>query len=212
MKVYVSEKANKELLSYLSAEGHDTVLVSKTGNVSEPVSCHPDIYYCLLGDRIYEGDPSLLSPEYPGDVLYNAAAVGKYFICSKYTSKALLEKALSLGLVPVTVPQGYVKCNLAVLDESHVITEDKGIAKVLSKLPDVQCLLIEPRQVMLPGFDYGFIGGACGRVGDKMVFCGDLKIHSDYEKIDVFCRECGLKPVYFEHYPLTDIGSILAVN
>ncbi|MBO4818670.1 MAG: hypothetical protein J5528_00905 [Firmicutes bacterium] len=208
----MSEKANRELLSYLRSEGHETILVSEMGNVSEPVSCHPDIYYCILGGGIYEGDPSFLSPKYPGDVLYNAAEVGKYFICSKYTCEGLREKASALGLTPVTVPQGYVKCNLAVLDESHVITEDKGIAKALSKLPDVQCLLIKPRQVMLPGFDYGFIGGACGRVGDKMIFNGDLKAHSNYDEIDAFCRECGLDPTYFDTYPLTDIGSILAVN
>ena len=212
LKVYVSEKANRKLTDYLEAEGIDVVRVGRKGNVSEPVACHPDIYYCLLKDGIYEGDASLLSAEYPGDVLYNAAVAGRYFICSSHTSEDLVKKALSQGLIPIKVPQGYVKCNLAVLDGSHVITEDRGIAKALSVIPDIECLLVNPHEVKLPGYDYGFIGGACGRVGNKMIFNGDLSSHSCFEEIVSMCRRCGLEAVYFGSYPLTDIGSILAVR
>ena len=167
LTAYVSEKANKELTDYLLSEGLKIVFVSKTADVSDPVSCHPDIYYCLLKNGIYEGDPSLLSETYPGDVLYNASALGPYLICSKNTSEDLIEKS---GLTPVFVRQGYVKCNLAVLDDSHVITEDRGIAKTLESLPGIECLLIDEGGVVLPGFDHGFIGGATGRMGNKMIF------------------------------------------
>ena len=206
LTAYVSEKANKELTDYLLSKGLKIVSVSKTADVSDPVSCHPDIYYCLLKNGIYEGDPSLLSETYPGDVLYNAAALGPYLICSKNTSEDLIEKS---GLTPVFVRQGYVKCNLAILDDSHVITEDRGIAKTLGSLPGIECLLIDEGGVALPGFDHGFIGGATGRMGNKMIFNGDLSSHKNFLEIDDFCRSCGLEVIYFDSYPLTDIGSIL---
>ncbi len=209
LKVYVSEKANEELLQYLEREGYEIFKVKKKADVHEAVACHPDIYYCQLPSGIYEGDPGALSYKYPGDVLYNAAVVGKYFICSRFTSDDLKDRAVSLGLVPVTVAQGYVKCNLAVLDESHVITEDRGIAKALARIPGIECLLIDPGEVLLPGFNHGFIGGACGRVGDRMVFNGDLSAHSRFKEIKDLCTGCGLECVYFESYHLTDIGSIL---
>ena len=53
LTAYVSEKANKELTDYLLSEGLKIVFVSKTADVSDPVSCHPDIYYCLLKNGIY---------------------------------------------------------------------------------------------------------------------------------------------------------------
>ena len=209
MTAYVSEKANNELLHFLKNEGASISPVSKKGNVSDALSCHPDIYYCLLKDGIYEGDAGLLCPVYPKDVLYNAAAVGPYLICSKYTSKGLIERS---GLKPIFVRQGYVKCNLAVLDESHVITEDKGIAKTLEKVPEIECLLIKPGEVCLPGFDHGFIGGATGRIGNKMIFNGDLSAHTCFSDITRFCLSCGLEAVYFTSYPLTDIGSIIVAD
>ena len=206
MKIYVSAKANKELLSYLKQKGYELCLVGRLGGVSPAVDCHPDIYFCLLNEGIYEGDASLLTEGYPGEVLYNAAALGPYLICSRYTSTDLIEAS---GLEPVIVRQGYVKCNMAVLDDTHVITEDEGIAKVLRKL-GTEVLLLKTHEVRLEGHEYGFIGGACGRVGKEMIFSGDLSAHSCFEEIRGFCRACGLECVYFTSYPLTDIGSILA--
>ena len=207
-KAYISKESNKLLKDYLKSLNIEVIEVSKNADVSDAISCHPDVYYCLLKDRLYKGDPTLLKKEYPGDVLYNAAAVGKYLICSKFTSKDLIKES---GLIPVIVPQGYVKCNLSVLDDHHVITEDKGIAKVLKDIPDIDCLLINPHEVLLPGFEYGFIGGASGRAGNKMIFNGNLKAHSCFGDIRAFCIECSLDLVYFESYPLTDIGSKIVV-
>ncbi|MFR2966829.1 MAG: DUF6873 family GME fold protein [Anaerovoracaceae bacterium] len=59
------------------------------------------------------------------------------------------------------------------------------------------------------GYKYGFLGGASGRIGDEIVFNGDLAAHSDYEEIKSFIQERGLRLVYFRQYPLTDIGSII---
>ncbi len=206
-KAYVSALAAEELLEYLRDEGCEIVLVSGSVSLDSPVKTHPDIYMCSLPDALYFGDSALLGNSYPRDVLYNAAAVGRYLICSRYTSPELIKEASALEAV--TVPQGYVKCNLTVLDDHHVISEDRGIARVLKERTDIKCLLAEPGQVSLPGYKYGFIGGASGRLDDTIIFNGDLSAHSNFEDIKAFAAECGLGIKYFESYALTDIGSII---
>ena len=212
MKAYVSEKSSNELKAFLKAKGCVISEVTGHASVHEAIECHPDVYYCMLPEGLYEGDPSKLTMDYPGDVLYNAAAVGAHFICSRYTDRGLVEEAKRQGLSPVIVPQGYVKCNLAVLDSRHVITEDDGIAKVLSGIEDIECLQIKAGEVALPGFKYGFIGGACGVIGNVVFFNGNLADHSSFDNILEFCSSCGLEALWFSSYPLTDIGSVYIVN
>ena len=210
-KVYISENAFDKVVGYIESRGYDPVKVSKHADVQDAVAAHPDIYMCRLSagknSGIYFGDASLLSYDYPGDVLYNAACLGKYIICSKHTSQDLIKAS---GLEPIYVGQGYCKCNLVVVDETHVITEDEGIAKALSAYKDISCLLVSPHQAALCGFPYGFIGGASGRVGDEIVFNGNIKAHSDYEAIKAFTESCGLSVRSFDGLPLTDIGSIIS--
>jgi len=222
LKIYLSKKADIRLIEYLKSKGHELNLVDGSfivGNklikskVSEPILCHPDVYYCSLGDEMYLGDVSLLDKDYPKDVLYNAARVGNYYICSKYTSSNLLERAKSLGLKPIIVPQGYVKCNLAIVDDRHVITEDDGIFKAIQASgSDIECLLVTRGYAVLPGYKYGFIGGSCGRVKDEIIFNGDLSKHPDFSKISDFVVKAGLSLKYFDAYTLVDIGSILTIN
>ena len=210
-KVYVSENAFAEVIRYIELKGYEVIRISKHADVQDAVAAHPDIYMCRLSagrsSGIFSGDASLLAHEYPGDVLYNAACLGRYIICSRHTSPELISAS---GLDPVYVSQGYCKCNLVVADETHVITEDEGIAKTLSLYPDISCLLVSPHQTELPGFPYGFIGGASGRVGDEIVFNGNIKAHSDYEAIKRFIESCGLGIRSFDGLPLTDIGSIIS--
>ncbi len=224
--IYVSSKADPELIAYLenAAEEEGTgglVLTGPYENVLPGIDCHADLAYCRLSagadSPVYRGDPEKLSKDYPGDCIYNAAVCGRYIIHKRgVTDPGLLEAAerhiRSLGMEPafVNVPQGYTKCNIAVIDEGHVISSDRGIFKALEAASDVECLLVSPGQISLPGFDTGFIGGCCGRVGGRIVFSGDLSAHGDFERIRKFIDGCGLETVYFKERPLTDIGSIIS--
>ena len=238
--VYISALADERLKAYLRGEGHNLIQIEDTGLVYEEVASHPDIYMCKLGaqpeDPVFVGDREKLGFKYPANIRYNAAVCGKYFIHNlKYTAPELLEAAKqhigkkyagatdTEAVTFINVPQGYTRCNIVVVDDSHIITEDVGIAKAIDKAMQatasnstetaedcrIKVLLIEPKQVKLPGFKYGFIGGASGRIGDEIIFNGDLAAHSDFKKIKEFIEGCGLKLKYFEEYPLTDIGSII---
>ena len=80
------------------------------------------------------------------------------------------------------------KCSIAIVDENSIITYDAGIAKACEGIEDLSVLLVQPGFVRLDGYDTGFIGGTCGRVGDELVFNGDLSSHPDFPRILEFNR------------------------
>jgi hypothetical protein len=70
-------------------------------------------------------------------------------------------------------------------------------------------LKVQGGGVLLPGFDTGFIGGCSGRVGNELIFNGNLEKHPDFERIRNFVTSKNVKLKYFTDYELCDIGSIL---
>lgn len=207
MKAYISDMACDGLKNYLEKLGYETVPVFAP-NVYPEISRHPDICMCHTGTDLFMGDPEKPGFSYPDDICYNAACTGRYFIHNlRYTDKKLIEHVRKAGITAVHVKQGYTKCNTVVVDETSIITSDMGIYRACSPLMDV--LLISPGQVLLPGMSCGFLGGASGRAGKRILFNGDLSAHSDFGKIKKFIEERGLEPVWFRSVPLTDIGSII---
>ena len=208
-KVIVSRDAGKELKNHLS-EKADLMIFEPIDTVAEPVRCHPDLVYCRLKeDIIFMGNERLLKPVYPGDIIYNGFSTGKYFIHDlEHTERQLLKAVNDLELIPVNVKQGYACCSIVPVDEDSIITYDRGIAKA-AEAAGLSVLTVESGHVELPGYDTGFIGGTSGRVGDEIIFNGDLSAHPDCQAIRQFIEERGLKVRYFSGYPLRDIGSII---
>jgi len=208
-KVIISKDAGEELKAYL--EGKAQVIVfGGISTVAEPIRNHPDLVYCrLTEDTIFLGNEQLLTPEYPGDIIYNGFSTGKYFIHDlRHTDGQLLKAVEELKLIPVNVKQGYACCSIVPVDEDSTITADRGIARA-AEAAGIKVLTVEAGHVELPGYDTGFLGGTSGRVGDEILFNGDLSAHPDFEAIKDFIESRGLKIKYFEGYPLRDIGSII---
>ena len=206
--IYLSETANPLLIEYLKEQGHTVSIIRLSDVTYAPVSSHPDIYMCSMGPGkpVFFGCPEKIGKKYPENIIYNAACTGKFFIHNlKYTDPQLLTTAESLE--KISVPQGYTKCNTLIVDENSIITSDVGIYN--SCYSKLKVLLIEKGHIALKGFDYGFIGGTAGRIGDTVIFNGDLSRHPDYEKIAAFIESRDLKVKYFTEYPLEDIGSII---
>jgi len=211
-RVYISELASPELIEYLLGAGHEVKRIEPAENVDPAISCHPDILYCHLArGKVFHGDSALLGSKYPADVLYNACSTGKYFIHNlKHTAPELLEAADELGLIKINVPQGYARCSALPVDEDSVITYDRGIAAACAlRAPALNVLLVRPGHIQLPGYAQGFIGGTGGRIGNTLVFNGDLSAHPDFEIIREFIESHGLECVWTTDIPLTDIGSII---
>lgn len=221
-RIYVSRGCDPRLADYFENNGYKIIPVSTSGIVAAPVSCHPDMFLCKMG--ISDDAPLMISPllslaetarpgtvlSYPEDIAYNAACTGKYFIHNlKSTAPEILAEAGRLGMHMIYVRQGYAKCSIVVVDEDSVITYDRGIEKACLAA-GMHVLAVEPGNILLPGYDTGFIGGASGRIGDTVYFNGDLTEHPDFDRIVYFIEERGVKAAWFEEWPLTDIGSLIS--
>jgi hypothetical protein len=216
-KIYVSNGAHPLFHKHLEKLGYQMITVLESPSLNSGIASHPDIFMCKMGSNpeseIFFGD--ILKPQdpYPQDIIYNAVCTGKYFIHHlKASDEALLQRAKEMGMILIDVRQGYTKCNTVVVDSNSLITSDKGIHNALSQYTDLKCILVQPGHVKLTGYSTGFIGGASGRVGDHMIFHGNLKNHPNFTDMKRFIESRGLKVFWFEEFPLTDIGSIIELK
>jgi hypothetical protein len=230
--IYISEHAHECVKKYILDKGHRILEMPDNNFVLRAMSSHPDIFMCKMGCRsdspiIYSdefkflmgakapanGFDLKLDKKYPKDVLYNAASTGKFLIhCLRYTDDKILSAAKKLGQNLIDIPQGYSKCSIVVVDENSIITYDRGISKKIytEYFPDSPGILqIKPGHVNLPGMNVGFLGGASGRIGNEIIFNGDLEMHPDSIKIKAYIESRGLKCVWFKGHDLLDIGTII---
>lgn len=213
-KIYIAKDSNIILQEYIRSKGYALEYINSEGIVDQAISNHPDIFLCKMGISenapLFFAEKSDLGMDYPEDIPFNAACTGKFFIHNlDYTNPKLLQAAKDLNMELIHVRQGYTKCSIVIVDEYSIITYDEGIVRACSKYPDLHVLQISPGFIRLDGYDTGFIGGCSGRIGDEIIFNGDLFSHPDFTRICRFIEERGLTCRWFPEYKLTDIGSIL---
>lgn len=224
-----------DVLSSLNERGFETVLMPADPSLPEPVNGHADLIVFVYGGDItvrldyYRQNKALIdaickksklhlqlsyssaSKKYPFDCGLCAAVVGEKFLyCTKSTDFSLISRFDTLGYKTIDLPQGYVKCSCALLADGAIITADRGIAKI-TQAEGIDTLLITPGFVDLPGYDYGFIGGASGLCGDTLYFCGNLELHPNSEAIKDFALRHGTKCVSLGENKLYDVGSLIFI-
>ncbi|WP_446897589.1 DUF6873 family GME fold protein [Clostridium sp. LBM24168] len=150
-----------------------------------------------------------LTDKYPNDIILNALNLPRLFVHNlKYTDYALLNNIEYKKFINVN--QGYTKCSSAVIDANSIITSDTSIYTALLK-EDVDVLKIPPGDILLPGFNYGFIGGCCGTFDNYVVFFGDLNYYCYAEKVFAFLEKHNMKTIFLKNGKLTDRGSIFFI-
>lgn len=110
----------------------------------------------------------------------------------------------------LNVGQGYSKCSCAILADGAIITADRGIATV-TRQNGIDTLLISEGHVELPGYSYGFIGGASGLCGSRLYFCGDLEKHPDHMAIEAFSKMHSTQCISLSDGMLYDVGSLIFI-
>ncbi len=148
---------------------------------------------------------------YPLDCGLCAAISGNNILyCDKSADRKLLQMATAYGYSLLRVPQGYTKCSCAILADGAIITSDAGIERV-TRAAGIDTLLISAGHVDLPGYNYGFIGGASGLCGNTLYFAGRIEDHPDYETIKDFSEKHGTELVSLGDEKLYDVGSLLFI-
>lgn len=125
--------------------------------------------------------------------------------------KTVLDYCNKNHIRTVNVNQGYTRCSTLVINQKAVITADKSIEKALKK-DGVEVLLVFPGNIVLDGFNYGFIGGAGAQIDNTTIFFGNIEKHPEYLRIKRFClkNNSDIK-ILCPNMPLTDIGGIIII-
>lgn len=228
--IFLSELADKAFIDYMNTKG-TVILVPKDDRFDSRIACHPDLIISIIDNtlvidenapiEIFKQIEALgvpyvmgnvrLSAAYPQDIAYNAVITRHFLIHNlDYTYPLLSMHSTYTNKKLINVKQGYTKCSTVVVNDNTIITSDEGIYKATKD--DMNVLLIQPGQVCLEGYNFGFLGGASASFDDMVVFHGDLSRHPDFLKIVAFIEAAHKKLYYFKEFPLTDIGSILIFN
>lgn len=211
----------------LNKLGISTLLTEKCYNVLPQISYHADIVFSHTSNNnfiIEHGQTRLkqdlseigfnslseveLGEKYPNDILLNNCVIDKNLICGRNATCVSFYDNLKI----IRTSQGYAKCSVCVVDNTSIITDDESIYSECNK-NEIDVLLVRKGSVLLPGFNYGFIGGCCGKISsDCIAFCGDLSTHSDFYKIKSFLNYRNIKYENLSSGQLVDIGSIIPVT
>ena len=152
--------------------------------------------------------------EYPGDAAGNVCLFGKFSIFNSCTADKARKKYLdSIEAVRIDVKQGYTKCNVCVVDDHSIITNDRMIAEK-AETAGIDALLSDPSYIKLEGFSHGFIGGCAFKTAsDNLCFTGILDTFPDEERNRIleFLDKKGIEPVFLTDRPLFDIGGAVPV-
>ena len=230
MSVIVDMAVPDEIINSLEKRDIRYYYSCKHPNLPYPVSTHPDMqihfidnktavvapevykyYGSILGNtiQIIKGD-TFLSGTYPGDCAYNVTRLGKFIIGNlSYMDTKIKAIYREQGFEFIHINQGYSKCNLCVVDENSVITEDEGIYNILVS-NNINVLKINSGSVDLDGFPYGFIGGASGFISpNTLAFCGKPSGEVYFNAMEEFINSKLVDIIYLSSTKLKDYGSIL---
>lgn len=155
---------------------------------------------------------SSISPQYPYNIYYNHIILNNIIICNeKYTDRYVYDYCKENNFKIINVKQGYTKCSTAIINSEAIITSDTGIYNACKNTFDV--LKIEPGYISLYGYDYGFIGGCCGKLSsDILAFTGKINEHKNYNDILAFLHNHKVNVQELTNKPLVDIGSIIPIT
>lgn len=177
--------------------------------------CIPEAYdyyhekLSKYGANIIKGDTYLTS-NYPNDIAYNIIVTESYAVHNfKFTDTAV--KQFIASKKQINVSQGYSSCSCCAIKDGVFITSDTGICNSLIS-NGLSVLKINCGDIKLPGYDYGFFGGSCGKISDDiLVVNGNLSNHPDYNEIISFCKYYNVNTVSLSDNPIFDIGSLIPV-
>jgi len=218
-QIFISENIPEPIEDFLITEGFILRKLRSCNSLSLPVSSHADMLIFSDGRRMittkeyYENNKEIfascditaaditLGNRYPQDVALNCFVAGDRLYGRL---ESVCDNIRNLYLKQTNLSQGYAKCS-TLLFGNNAITADEGIASALA-FNGTNVLRISPGKILLPGYDYGFIGGASFVYGRNIIFFGDITAHPDFTMIRSFIENSGYSITYTDTHPLIDLG------
>ena len=223
-KVLVDRNMPYESQQLLKSFGITLIKTIPIENIIDCTATHPDMQFAVIKEntalvcaKAIEYYKSVL-PEfnlipikgvrspYPNDCIINITRLGDKCFAGEHQA-ARIDALKDFELVKVK--QGYTKCSICILNENAIITADKSISDAalnhnirVYRLPD-DC-------IRLSGYSHGFWGGACGLIGNGILFFnGDItRLECENELREILKKE-KIEPVYPKGLDLEDNGSII---
>ncbi len=232
MLIIIDSRIPLKAMDNLSKYG-ELIEFSTEGITYDAISCHPDIFFCKIGDTLvippnlpdnyikilkdhnikYHCGKSFIGKEYPSSACYNAAVSVNFFVHKlEITDRTLIN--LAENCEKINVSQGYARCSLLPLGGKYFLTSDYGIFDALNK-KGLKSLYINPVQIKIPGkhnFKNGLLGGTCGVYEDKVFFIGNIDSIKDKAEACSFIKKAGFEIVTLYDGPLVDGGSIIFID
>ena len=226
--VIINTEAPVEILESLNDLGFNVIKIPILPSLAQPIQGHPDLQVFIHDKTIFCQkyiDRNILSlfkkifnnvklcqtvpkDPYPNDVAYNIVNLTKKVICNtKYIEPAIKQYLLEKNIEMIHVNQGYAKCSTLVLNQDSIITADNSI-HIAASNNGVDSLLITPGFIQLPGYEYGFPGGASGQFDNTVYFTGTLSHHPDKKKIESFIFSKNKHIQYLSNGTIIDLGSL----
>lgn len=229
--VIVDYRIDIDEIQVLKTLGYDVLSCPPSRNLYEAINGHPDILLHIMSNKdiLVHKDMEIdfinklkaynknvffsknsLESRYPKDIMLNAVNIDNFFIHNlKFTDETLRNHVKNKKLI--NVKQGYTKCSTALISDSAIITSDTSIAKAMYN-EGFDVLLIPPGDIILPGLNYGFIGGCCGLLEKNILaFYGDLNFYAYGYEIINFLKKHKVEPVFLRNGKLVDRGSLFSL-
>ncbi|MBE7023215.1 MAG: hypothetical protein E7412_01980 [Ruminococcaceae bacterium] len=230
MGVIIDKNADSDVFLQLKELGIKYCKSADIEYLYRPVNSHPDMQIHFFDYKTAVAAPCVFdyyrknlpaninilkgerNPDrtYPGDCAYNVAKLGKKIVGNfQYVEPVIKKLYRDAGFEFINTKQGYTKCNMCIIDDNSVITEDKGLAKVLME-HSIDVIEIPSGTVELQYFDNGFIGGASGFLMPETIgFFGNICKNPYYEKIFSFIKKKNVDIICLLQTNIKDFGSIL---
>ena len=141
---------------------------------------------------------------------YNVAISRSFVVHNRHCTDPIIMQNLQ-GKTYIHVKQSFARCSTMVLPEDNFITSDKAIFAKLSE-KHVNCLYVSPEQIVLPGLNYGLIGGCMGVWNKQVLVSGSLKNIADGAKMRRWITDLDFDIVELDNTPLFDGGGLLFVQ
>ncbi len=228
-KVVIGCGYNEEIYKNIVKLGIEPVFTVKSTNVRQGIQYHADLAFCPLNEKeilltkeqidlktkldklgynVHYID-EMLGLNYPNDVFLNCVFIGKHVFYNPNTvSQKIRDFVKKSDLIEVVTKQGYTKCSIAPVTIDSFITDDISIGSRGAEF-GFDVLVISKGEIKLKEFDYGFIGGATGKVShDKMLITGKSDNLSDCDKIRKFLFKHDVELIELTDREVEDVGSI----